>query len=348
MPVNKPGLKGLVNVRRKAVALSGESPVTSDFFRPEQRLPLVVRPSESGLSLVGWARPNREFIESRLAEHGAILFRDFGMQTAADLEAFIRALSMEPVQYQEATSPRTHLGGNIYTSTDYPPAERILWHNENSHASSWPLHIFFFCETPATQGGETPIADSRKIYRGINEPLRERFADKQLMYVRNFGDGLGLPWQSVFHTTERKEVDDHCRARGIITEWKDETRLRIRYVRPAVAAHPQTGDVVWFNHVLLFHISRREQAVREALLATYRQEDLPYNVFYGDGSPIDDADVNAIHEIYRRESALFSWQAGDILMLDNMLCAHGREPYAGARKILVGMADPVTSSSITN
>jgi alpha-ketoglutarate-dependent taurine dioxygenase len=32
------------------------------------------------------------------------------------------------------------------------------------------------------------------------------------------------------------------------------------------------------------------------------------------------------------------WQAGDILVVDNMLACHGRMPFSGPRKILLAMA----------
>jgi len=48
-------------------------------------------------------------------------------------------------------------------------------------------------------------------------------------------------------------------------------------------------------------------------------------------------------KIYQQEAVIFPWQAGDILMLDNMLTSHGRKPFVGARKVLVGMAEPFSS-----
>ncbi|HEX3559479.1 MAG TPA: TauD/TfdA family dioxygenase [Pyrinomonadaceae bacterium] len=334
--------KGPGHIRRKAVSVEAGSPVTFTRLREDQRLPLVVLPDGDDVELVAWAKVSRELIEASLLKHGGILFRGFDITTAAALDAFIKVVSTQAAAYQEPTSPRTHVSGNVYTSTDYPPAERILLHNENSYSASWPLRLFFCCVTPAEQGGATPVADSRRIYRRLDPRVRERFIQKQVMYVRNFGDGLAIPWQSVFNISDRAEMEQYCWQRGIEVKWKDENRLRIRYVRPAVATHPRTHDTVWFNHVLLFHIGMREPAVREALLNAFAEDDLPYNVFYGDGSRIEADDLATVSAAYDQETVSFDWRTGDVLMLDNMLAAHGREPFVGSRRrILVSMADPV-------
>ncbi|MFL6253469.1 MAG: TauD/TfdA family dioxygenase, partial [Pyrinomonadaceae bacterium] len=177
--------------------------------------------------------------------------------------------------------------------------------------------------------------------------VRERFAEKGWMYVRNFGDGLGLDWRTVFQTTERAVVEEHCRRHGIEFEWKDGGRLRTRSVRPAVARHPRTSEMVWFNHATFFHVTTLEPPVRELLMREFDERDLPTNTFYGDGSPIEESVADELREAYRQETVVFPWQRGDLLVLDNMLTAHGRRPYAGERRILVGMAEPVSHDEIS-
>jgi alpha-ketoglutarate-dependent taurine dioxygenase len=116
-------------------------------------------------------------------------------------------------------------------------------------------------------------------------------------------------------------------------------------VRPALATHPKTGERVWFNHVAFWHISSLEKGVKEAMQSVLEEYELPYNTYYGDGEPIEDSVVEEIRDAYRQETIEFLWQKGDILWLDNMLVAHGRNPYSGERKILVAMGDAFSRSA---
>jgi alpha-ketoglutarate-dependent taurine dioxygenase len=328
----------LKTARRRPVGPEGL--VRAARLQPDRRLPLVIEAAVGGLDAAAWAAANRGMIEARLLEHGGLLFRGFDVGTPEQFAEFMRAVSPELLEYGERSSPRTRVAEHVYTSTDYPAAHPIFVHNENSYQRTWPMKVFFFCETPAESGGETPVADCRGVYARLAPHVRARFVELGWMYVRNFGDGLGLPWRTVFQTDDRRAVEEHCRRNHIEAEWKDGDRLRLRAVRRAVARHPQTGEEVWFNHATFFHISTLEPEVRRALSEEFAEDDLPTNSFYGDGSPIEAEVLEALREAYRLETVTFAWQRGDILLLDNMLAAHGRAPYTGRRKILVGMSEP--------
>lgn len=326
-------------VKRRSVSVGTTNLVESKPMFLDQSLPLVIQPRIEGVNLTVWANSNREFIQTSLQQHGGILFRNFGIRDVEEFEELIQTVSGELLDYRDRSSPRSPVNGNIYTSTDHPANQTIFLHSENSYAATWPLKIFFCCLIPPTEGGETPIADTRKLLQRIPDEIRRRFAEKQVMYVRNFGDGFGLPWQTVFQTENPSQVVEFCRKNGIEWEWKGPNRLRTRQVRQAIATHPITGEAVWFNHGVFFHVSTLEPEIREALLKAFSEEDLPHNTYYGDGSPIEPEVLEEIRAAYRAETVLFPWKTGDILMLDNMLTAHGRQPFSGPRKIVVGMSE---------
>lgn len=331
--------------KRRTVTVSQQELVTNEFLG-EKPLPLVIKPAVQELNLLAWAENNRQYIETSLLKYGGLLFRGFNVREVADFDRFMSIVAGELLPYQERSSPRSQVFGNVYTSTDYPATQQIYVHNENSYQSKWPLKIFFFCKTAALQGGETPIADVRRVMARLDPTIVDRFLKKQVMYVRNFGEGLGLSWQDVFQTTDRSVVEEHCRNNGITLEWISKDRLRTRAIRPAIARHPRTEEITWFNHATFFHVTTREPEIRDALLMVFAEEDLPTNTYYGDGSPIESDVLDQLRDAYDQELVAFPWQEGDIMMLDNMLVAHGRGPYSGPRRILVGMAELITDRNV--
>jgi len=332
----KSSLKTLGQIKRQAVSeLVQIAPLNAN-----QSLPLLIQPNVEGVNLVSWVGNNLELVKNYLYKHGGILFRNFQIANVEEFESLIKAVSTELIEYRDRSSPRSAIHGKIYTSTDHPADQSIFLHSENSYAATYPLKIFFYCVTPAQQGGETPIADTRRLYQRIPQEICDRFAQKQVMYVRNFGDGFGLPWETVFQTNNREEVEAFCHHQGIQFEWRESNKLRTKQIRPAIAKHPHTGDLVWFNHAVFFHISTLEPGIREALLTEFSEEDLPHNTYYGDGSAIEADVLDELRTIYQQEMIVFPWQTGDVLMLDNMLTAHGRKPFVGKRKVVVGMAEP--------
>jgi amino acid adenylation domain-containing protein len=338
-------LTRLRNVRRKAVDLSQVSSIRTSYLDPEQKLPLVIEPATEDVDLAEWAAGNRQFIEENLRSHGALLWRGFALDSVPEFEKFAGAICPE-LFGEYGDLPREELGGKVYGSTPYPADERILFHNESSHMHQWPMLIWFYCVTPALAGGESPIIDCRSIYRSLDPLIRDKFESKGLMYVRNFDPGLDVSWQDFFHTTDRAAVEAYCRNAGIDFEWKGENGLRTRQVGPAVVRHPQTGEPVFFNQLQLHHIFCLPPAVRESLLAMMDDEDLPRNVYYGDGSVIEDAVMEHIAELYDKLGVSFPWAKHDVLMLNNMLVAHSRNPYAGERKIVVALGNLVNKEEL--
>jgi alpha-ketoglutarate-dependent taurine dioxygenase len=324
--------------RPRSLSLADHGAVRFERLDSASELPVLARPNLEELALEAWARGHREVVDERLLGAGGIVFRGFGLASAAEFEAFCAALAPELMGYDERSTPRREVEGKVYTSTEYPADQHIPMHNELSYASHWPQKIWFFCLEPPEEGGATPIADSRLVYRSIAPVVRQRFAEKGVMYVRNFGHGLGLSWQEVFQTDDPAALEGYCREAGIEVEWRSGDRLRTRSVRPAVARHPRTGEELWFNQAHLHHVSSLPAAVRESLLEVVAEEELPFNTFYGDGTEIGEAELDEVRCAYAEASIRFPWQGGDILMIDNLLVAHGRDPYTGPRKILVTMA----------
>jgi alpha-ketoglutarate-dependent taurine dioxygenase len=211
-----------------------------------------------------------------------------------------------------------------------------------SYSHNWPAKLLFYCDLPPETRGRTPLASERQVTQRLDPAIQQSFREKGVMYVRNYGEGVDLSWRDAFQTDDRAAVEEYCRRCGMEAEWRDGDRLRTRAVRQVVATHPKTGETLWFNHAHMFHHSNLQPEVREVLLAQFKEDELPRNAFYGDGSPIESSVLEEIRQTYHDSSVAFSWQKGDVLIVDNFLVTHGREPFTGPRRILVAMAELYT------
>lgn len=333
--------KNLRISKRRAVNLSEPDLVKTSFLTADEQLPLVMQPVVPNLDLAGWARTNRSSIETSLLKHGAILFRGFNLTSVAEFEEVAAAICTD-LYSEYGDLPRENGAEKVYQSTPYPKEQTILFHNEASHTNRWPMKQFFFCVQPAEQGGETPIVDCRRVYQLLDQKIVKRLEDKRLRYVRNFISALDVSWQEFFKTEDRAVVEDQCRTAGTEFQWTGDG-LRIHQICQAIAKHPKTSETVFFNQVQLHHVSCLASEVRNSLAALFSEENLPRNVYYGDGSPIEESVMQEIGAAYDRATVAFPWQQGDILMVDNMLVAHGRKPFRGVRKIVVAMGEMISN-----
>ena len=329
----------------KKVTVSGEDLVTSRQF-DGHACPLVIEPRAENVNLATWAAAKRDELEEKLLKHGAILFRGFGVDAPERFTEITRTVTPELLDYTERAAPRVQVKKGVYTSTEFPADQTIPLHHEMSYSHNWPTKIWFYCDQPAKEGGCTPLTEDRLVIESIDPKIRQRFLDKKVMYVRNYGEGVDLSWREAFQTEDRAAVEEYCRQSHMEAEWRDGDRLRTRAVRQVVATHPRSGDTVWFNHAHMFHQSNLPAAVRESLLAEFAEDELPRNAFYGDGTPIETSVLDEIRGVYNELAITFPWQKGDLLLCDNFLVSHGREPFVGPRRVLVAMAELFTNTEL--
>jgi amino acid adenylation domain-containing protein len=323
--------------KKKTVNLAEQETTTTSLLDNCPQYPLVVKPATEGLLLPGWISANRQSLTEQLHKHGAILLRGFDVNSAKLFQEVAASISEEQMEYKDQSSPRSLVAEKLYTSTDHPADQVINMHNELSYSHNWPMRIMFYCQQPAEVRGETPIADSRQVLAHLSESTCEKFSKHGLLYVRNLVKGLGLSWQDVYQTSDKEEVEAHCRSNNIEFEWKGDNHLRIQWKRPAIRVHPLTKEKVWFNHGFFFNAVNLDQDVH---FLVGDKSMLPFNTYYGNGQEIEPEVLQEIAAAYEKAKISFPWQKGDVLLLDNMLMSHGRNSFTGSRKILVAMNTP--------
>ncbi len=296
--------------------------------------PLVRIAENTKDSLKEWIAGNRATFEAELINHGAVLFRGFSIDTVEKFEDLMKEVTPQNLEYGFRSSPRYSIGNGVYVSTTHPADENILMHSEGSYAPVHPEHIVFCCIIPAETGGETPIADNRKVLTFLSEETRKKFESRGVKYVRTLDKFVGLPWQEVFQTEDKSEVEKECKEKGIEFEWINDDKLKMAWTKKGVWEHPVSGESIWFNHACFFNKHSMDPDMMEFF---EMQNSLPYNTFFGDGSEISKEEILEIHKAYKTTSTEFPWEKGDVLFVDNMIAAHARNPYTGDRKIIVSI-----------
>ena len=307
-----------------------------------QVLPLMIQPAQDANCLVDWVRDNIHQVEADIIKYSGILFRGFNIQVVDDFNRFMKCFNTDPLPYMFRSSPRQELDKsvkNIYLSTSYPNERSIVMHNESSYSRVWGRKIAFCCLTPAQKGGETPIADSRRVLKDIDPDLVEKFRRKGVRYRRNLLQDLGMPWQEVFQTDKKSEAEEICKQNKIDYRFIGEKQMIIEWSKPAVYKHPVSGEETWFNHAFFFNKYSRYSEIGLEPDDEFPEDFLTSNTFFGDGSEISYQEYANIEQAYKNNRIEFPYRKGDILLLDNMLAAHGRNPYEGDRVIATAIIE---------
>ncbi|MCF7223316.1 TauD/TfdA family dioxygenase [Marilutibacter chinensis] len=311
---------------------------STPLFSPTPHHPLVMTPDgdNSLVALGAYLEANRDGLQQSLLRHGGLLFRGFEVKTVEDFRECTRHLGAVSFDYVGGNSPRTRVLPEVYTSTEYPATETISLHNEMSYLPSWPSRLFFYSLIPAISGGQTSLAHSVDVLEAVPDEVVSKMRDRKIRYIRNFHAGLplGKTWQATYQTDSREEVEEIVAGQGSTCEWRADGGLRVSTVRDAFVAHPVTGQDVWFNQAEQWHRSALDPALREMFEKMVGSGNLPHECEYGDGAPLDDRDMAAVRKAMNDNKLLFDWKHGDVLVIDNLLMMHGREPFKGERKTL--------------
>ncbi len=288
-----------------------------------------------------WLTAARPELTRALHTHGAVYLRGLPLTEVGDVAAVRDVLIPESTPYREKATPRSDFGQGVYSSTDLPASQRIHMHNENSYTLTFPGLLLFACLTAPEEGGATPVADCRKVLAGIPAPLVAKMRQTGWLLRRSYSDHISTDWRSAFGSDDRAAVERYCADNLIAHAWQQDGNLRTGQVRPGILSHPVTGDEVWFNHLVFWNEWSLDEELREILLDEFGPEGLPFRTAFGDGSELTQEDLAAVQAAYDAATVREPWQPGDLLLVDNILTAHGRDPFRGDRRIAVSMGAPV-------
>jgi alpha-ketoglutarate-dependent taurine dioxygenase len=288
-----------------------------------------------------WATEHKDALRPAVAEHGSVMVRGLDLRDAAEITAVFRQLATGLMIEREAFASRRIYSDGVYSSATWPANQPMCMHHELSYTLEFPGLMLFACLSAPTRGGATAVADSRAVLNALPADLVARFERDGWMLTRSYNDEIGASVAEAFGTDDRGAVESYCRANGIGFEWQPDGGLRTWQRRSAVVHHPLTGQRCWFNQIAFLNEWTIDPEVREYLVEMYGADGLPFNTRFGNGDPIGEDVVELLNQVYVDNTVREPWQAGDLMLVDNIRTAHSREPYEGPREILVGMADAV-------
>ncbi len=284
-------------------------------------------------------------VRALVLEHGSLLIRGLGLRDAVEAEAVFRQLGTLAPE-MEAFAPRRRYARDVYSTSKWPPNQPMCMHHELSYALEPPSLMLFACLVAPTNGGATPVADAATVLDALPTDLVERFEQLGWLLIRNYNEDIGASIADAFGTDDPRAVEKYCRAKRIAFEWQPNRgggggALRTRQRRSAIVRHPGTGRRCWFNQIAFLNEWTLAPEVREYLVDEYGVDGLPFNTRFGNGDPISAGIVQTINEAYEARTVRECWEAGDLLLVDNIRTAHAKEPFEGPREVVVAMADAV-------
>ena len=283
--------------------------------------------------------------------HKALLFRNENKPfTVEDFGAFVTSFKLKSYPYVGGAAPRTVIpvaAGKdiIFTANESPPDSKIPFHHELAQKSNPPEYIFFFCETPAEVGGETPIIDSTKVFRFAKEnhpEFIEKLMEHGARYIRTLPpeddptSPIGRSYKNTWNVTSTEELEAKLsEIEGCSWEWHPDGSVRI--TTEAVPAIRLVKDHA-LNYV--FQLTFANSCVAAYLGWEDSRNDRHEALRFGNMETMPENALQSIADYMERTRVLHKWKAGDIMALNNRLVMHSRNPFEGnQRRVLASIWD---------
>ena len=299
--------------------------------------------NDSGLnnlkSTQDWLKENKIFIELKLEEHGAIIFKDLPVKTAEDFDQFVSTFNYDTFTYEESLSNAVRINktNKVFTANEAPREVEIFLHHEMAQTPTYPKNIFFFCKSASETGGETPLCRSDQLYEALlkeDKTLIESFEKFGVIYnsIMSSGDellsGQGRSWQKTLGVSTKNDAEAKLLELGYSWDWIEGDNLSVTTKPLKATKELENGKKSFFNQVIAASLGWKKSSKNQ--IAPVR---------FGNNQEIDQLAIEHISELAQSLTLLRSWQDNDILLIDNYRVMHGRKPFSGNknREVLVSL-----------
>lgn len=297
---------------------------------------LLLEATDPACGSLSWFREHREELLAALQRYGAVFFRGFAADSGT-FEEIMGTILPEPYEMIDVVTPRSHVRGSLYTSTQAHPDIDIVQHQEMSYHNEPPYCLGFYCEVPSETGGLTPVNDLRTISRDARRlypEVMDRFIDAGVLFVRNFNKYNFKSWQTCWESSTHEEAEEKLRAADTQWEWVEDNWLRTFQRRPAVLRDPLSGGEILYPSLNIFHRTFVNYiSGPQNVPATTVESELPMNAYFGDRTPIPEDFLTWLREASRERRVSVPWRSHDFFLINNLITGHGRTAYSGPRVV---------------
>ena len=284
-----------------------------------------------------WIAENAGQIERQAATHGAVLLRGLPLATPEDFDAAVTAFGLPNFTYEDSLSNavRKVYSPRVFSANEAPPETTIFLHHEMAQTPVYPSKLFFFCQKAAEEGGETPLCRSDVLWERIEKEvprLAQNCLTKGLKYSNvmpaeaDLGSGMGRSWQSTFSVDSREEAEARLSELEYSWEWMKQEELRVTSPTLPAVRELGGGKRSFFNQLIAAFKGWKDS-----------RNDPSKSITHGDGSALDTSEIERVCEMADDITFDLPWQAGDLALVDNYLCMHGRRSFRGTRKVLASL-----------
>lgn len=284
---------------------------------------------------------------------GALLIRGLPVQSADDYSLIAHAFGFEAHEEIGRPPVRTVLAKNVKTANEGPPKLPIWPHNEYGWSTHNPAWLTFSCLEVPESGGATPVISSIGLASRLEEQapkFYQQLLAKGVRYVYRYcrQQVTSTTGASVFaaygqhvgarddESTIRAKIGNEVRRHSENFEWHDDGSLSVTHTVPIIRKHLATGLTTWFGNLTSAYGRSRHHGATEP---PFRGDDGSYHPLptYGDGSPIETADLELALSIAEDMQVEIIWQKGDVVLLDNYAVMHSRRAWTGKRTVLAAL-----------
>ena len=273
--------------------------------------------------------------------HGAVLLRGWGKSSNIDFSNITHALEKDNnFNMSCSAGPRIEVAPRVFTANEAPPEDKIPFHHEMAQCDNPPAFVLFFCNTPSSSGGNTPLVSSYqacKFLRDHYPDTAEKLVSKGVQYIRVLPkntdptNALGKSWKDTYMTSDKLEVEQIMNKQGQLFSWHGNDFLKtISKKMSTIIPHYNGGEVFFAAAETTFKLGKKKIDVSCPSKA----------ICFGDGSELDDNTVNALLKLGKfmeNTSTTWQWESGDVLIIDNATVMHARNDFIPPRKILASL-----------